>query len=147
LQATEESSLKFQIHSGSYSEKIEAQKELVESLKAQWKLLWSERYNDKVRAEDVSANNYNSLSIERGTIIYANRDFKAPTFKEILEQHMIANPDRFVQPDPQTGGWKKFVKTQVNHRTQENTRNSQSAPNKAANQQPRKCGRGWLHNF
>ena len=49
MQAIEDSSLKFQISSVSYSEKIKAQKELVESLKADWKLLWSERYNDKVR--------------------------------------------------------------------------------------------------
>jgi hypothetical protein len=56
-------------------ERIKAQKELVEELKVQWKLLWSERFDDKVRAEGVSVSDYASLSVERGTIIHATRDF------------------------------------------------------------------------
>ena len=96
-----------------YEAKIKAQKELVESLKIQWKLLWSERFNDKIRAEDVSIKDYTSLSVERGTVIHANRDFKSVTFKEILEQNLVENPERFVQPNAQTGGWSKFVRTTV----------------------------------
>ena len=38
---------------------------------------------------------YCDLSIEKGTVIHATRAYKALTFKEILEQHQILNPDRY----------------------------------------------------
>ena len=129
-----------------YQAKIEAQKELVESLKVQWKLLWSERFNDRERAEDVSLADYAALSVERGTVIHANRDFKTITFKEILEQHEIGNPERFVQPDVNEGGWNKFVKTKITRSRSEGSKLglSQSSKKKEL-AQPKKGGRGWLH--
>jgi hypothetical protein len=130
----------------SSTEKLKLQKETVEKLNAQWKLLWSERFNDKVRAEGVSVNNYESLHVERGTIIHATRDFKALNFKEILEEHMIENPDRFIQPNAEMGGWNKFVKTKiVNHEAKRNKRAMDYVPKKREVQQPKKGGRGWLH--
>lgn len=128
-----------------YEARVKARKELVESLKAQWKLLWSERFNDKVRAEDVSVNDYVSLSVDRGTIIHATRDFKALNFREILEQHMIGDIDRFVQPDANVGGWNKFVKTKITNCQRKSRRTLPVVPNKGAVQQPKKGGRGWLH--
>lgn len=125
--------------------KSEKQKELVAQLKVQWKLLWSERFNDKIRAEDVSASDYSSLYIERGTIIHATKDFKAQSFKEILEQHLLEDSERFMQPDLKAGGWSKFVKT---HITFSPTRIKYSLPEikkQAGQQQPKKGGRGWLH--
>ena len=101
---------------GSLEDRVKAQKELVEKLKVQWKLLWSERFNDKVRAEGVSVSDYASLNVERGTIIHATRDFKALSFKEILEQNVVENLDRVVQPDVDVGGWNKFVKTKITSR-------------------------------
>ena len=134
-------------YAGSYEDKIKAQKELVESLKTQWKLLWSERFNDKIRAEDVSVNDYTALNVERGTVIHANRDFKTITFKEILERHLVENPDRFIQPDAQTGGWTKFVKTTI---PSGNTRKKERgvlpcSDKKQGINQAKKSGRGWLH--
>ena len=127
-------------------EKIKAQKELVEKLMVQWKLLWSERFNDKVRAEGVSVSDYTSLRVERGTIIHATRDFKALNFKEILEQHMVEDPDRFVQPNVDVGGWNKFVKIKITGREpQRNKRTLAYVPKKREVQQPKKGGRGWLH--
>lgn len=123
--------------------KVEAQKKLVEELRGQWKLLWSERFNDKVRAEDVSVNDYAQLRVERGTIIHATRDFKALNFKEILEQHLVENPDRFIQPDARSGGWSKFVKTNIAPTFHK--RAAQYVPKKRQVQQPKKGGRGWLH--
>jgi hypothetical protein len=131
---------------GSLEDIFKAQKELVEKLKVQWKLLWSERFNDKVRAEGVSVSDYASLSVERGTIIHATRDFKALNFKEILEQHMVEDIDRVVQPDVDVGGWNKFVKTQITGRgPQRNKRALSDVPKKQIVQQPKKGGRGWLH--
>lgn len=131
---------------GTYQDKVNMQKELVESLRAQWKLLWSERFNDKVRAEDVSLDDYIALSVERGTIIHANRDFKAVSFKEILEQHEISNPDRFIQPDAKEGGWNKFVKTKISPpKTEGRKLNTTQESKKRKTSQPGKSGRGWLH--
>jgi hypothetical protein len=90
--------------------KVAAQKDLVEKPKVQWKLLWSERYNDKIKAEDVSINDYEILDVQKGTIIHATRDFKAVNFRDILHEHLVENPDRYVQPKAQEGGWNKFVK-------------------------------------
>ena len=130
----------------SLEDRVKAQKELVEKLKVQWKLLWSERFNDKVRAEGVSVSDYTSLHVERGTIIHATRDFKALNFKEILEKHMVEDYDRFVQPNVDVGGWNKFVKTKITGREpQRNKRTLAYVPKKQVVQQPKKGGRGWLH--
>ncbi len=126
--------------------KIKAQKELVETLKVQWKLLWNERFNDKVRAEGVSEKDYEILNVERGTVITATRDFKVLNFKEILEKHLIEQPDRFIQPNVNVGGWNQFVKTHINtQKPQRSNRPLREAPNKLAPIQSKKSRRGWLH--
>jgi len=86
------------------------QKELVDELKIEWKKLWRERLDDKVRAEGVAVNDYGGLFIDKGTIIHATRNFKSLNFKEILEQHEVQNAERYIPPDPNVGGWGKFVK-------------------------------------
>jgi len=122
-------------------------KEQVEALKAEWKKLWQERVDDKVRAEDIAINEYAALFVEQGTIIQATRDYKALNFKEILEKHQVENPDRHIQPNPQTGGWNKFIKTEMtNKKTRPKpTRAETYQPEKKEAQQPKKGGRGWLH--
>ena len=136
----------FKSLAGGYEGKLKTQKELVEELKVQWKLLWSERYNDKLRAEGISVKDYASLRVERGTIIHATRDYKALSFKEILEQNLIENPDRFVQPDAQAGGWNKFVKTKISiYKLQRKELSLSFDLKKQGAQQPKKGGRGWLH--
>ncbi|MGA2682392.1 MAG: hypothetical protein ABSF44_11415 [Candidatus Bathyarchaeia archaeon] len=134
----------------SFKSKAEAQKKLVEELKVQWKLLWSERFDDKELAEGVSVNDYSILRVERGTVIHATRNFKALSFKEILEQHMVENPDRFVQPETNAGGWSKFIKKEITNQSLPK-RGKRAAsylaekPDKPVSQQPKKGGRGWLH--
>ena len=131
---------------GSPENKIKAQKELVETLKVQWKLLWNERFNDKVRAEGVSEKDYEILNVERGTVITATRDFKVLNFKDILEKHMIEQPDRFVQPNANIGGWNKFVKTNINtHKPQRSNGVLRESPSKLIPLQSKKSRRGWLH--
>lgn len=122
------------------------QKEMVEELKIQWKKLWQERLDDKVRAEGVAIDDYSKLFVEKGTIIHATRDFKALNFKEILEQHEIANAERFVPPSPQVGGWSKFIKTNIaNPQSRRRKRAELYCEEKKEKQQPKKGGRGWLH--
>jgi hypothetical protein len=122
------------------------QKEKVEELKADWKKLWQERFDDHLRAEGIAIADYSALYVEKGTIIHATRDFKALNFKEILERHKVENPDRFVQPDPQVGGWSKFIKSEITYRKNPRNKRAESyCPEKKEPQQPKKGGRGWLH--
>ncbi len=132
----------------SHEAQVVAQKKLVDELKAQWKLLWSERFDDKVKAEGVSVSDYDRLRVERGLIIHATRDCKTLNFREILEQNLVENPDRYVQPDVNVGGWGKFIKTEItSKKPQRGRRAAAYVPEKREVQQPKKGGRGWLHSI
>ena len=117
------------------------------SLKEEWKNLWRERIDDKVRAEGIANRDYDMLFLDRGTIIFASRDAKLPSFREILEMWVPPSMMNIVPPDPRVGGWRKFVRTELkkvigrrkagfDHREGANERRSQ---------QLKKGGRGWLH--
>ncbi len=125
----------------------QSQKELVEDIKVQWKQLWSERVDDHVRAEGIANKDYSFLFVEKGTIIYATRKFKDVSFREILEQNQIQNPQRYVPLNPHIGGWGKFVKTHITapprRRDVHGIRCKPDAKNKGL--QLKKGGRGWLH--
>jgi hypothetical protein len=121
-------------------------KEMVEELKVQWNKLWQERVDDKIRAEGIAIADYWDLFVEKGTIIHATKDYKALNFKEILEQHQIANVDRFIPPNPQIGGWTKFIKTSIaSQRILKKRRAELYCAEKKQKQQHKKGGRGWLH--
>jgi hypothetical protein len=110
--------------------------------------MWSERFDDRTKAEGVSIADYTILRVEQGTIIHATKDFKALNFKEILEQHLVENPDRYIEPSNSVGGWNKFIKTKItigNSAKRKNQRATQYVPEKSIKQQPKKGGRGWLH--
>lgn len=123
-----------------------AQKEMVKELKLQWKRLWQERLDDKLRAEGVATADYCDLFVEKGTVIHATRDFKALSFKDILEKQQVINADRYIPPDPNVGGWNRFIKTSITG--QQSRRKRRAEPyieEKGEKQQSKKCGRGWLH--
>jgi ABC-type sulfate transport system substrate-binding protein len=126
--------------------KVQGQKKLVEELKVQWKQLWTERFDDKERAEGVSVSDYNALYIEQGTVIHATKQFKALNFQEILEQHKVENPERYIQPDANAGGWNKFIKKQITNSPSKKTKSDTYVSEKPKGKQPKKCGRGWLHS-
>ena len=123
------------------------QKEFVEELKIEWKRLWSERVDDKVRAEGIAIDDYNSLFIDKGTVIHATRDFKALNFKDILEQHEVLNVERYIPPNPHVGGWGKFVKDNIATNQQSKRKKSSQffVEKKTEKKQLKKSGRGWLH--
>ena len=126
--------------------RAEAQKQLILELKAQWKLLWSERFDDRVRAEGVSVNDYAILDVEKGTIIHATKDFKILNLRQILEKYKVENPERYVQPDVNVGGWNKFIKTEINGKAKKVSRAAAYLADKVPpkkSQQSKK--RGWLH--
>jgi hypothetical protein len=121
-------------------------KEAVEELKSEWKKLWKERFDDRVRAEGIAVADYSSLFVDQGTIIHATRDFKVLNFKEILERHQIENAERYIQPDPEVGGWNKFIKKEITNQKPKKTKRAEAyRPEKKEPQQPKKGGRGWLH--
>lgn len=122
------------------------QKQLVDELKLEWNRLWRERVDDKVRAEGIAVNDYTSLFIDKGTIIHATRDYKALNFKEILEQHEISGIERYIPPNPQVGGWTKFVKSHITIQPHPGKRLTVPyKQKKRQKQQLKKNGRGWLH--
>ena len=123
------------------------QKEMVEELKIQWKKLWLERVDDRLRAEGMATADYCDLYVEKGTVIHATRDFKLLSFKEILEHHQIANAERYIPPDPQVGGWNKFIKTNIANQRLKTKRKRADLYREETKvkQQPKKGGRGWLH--
>lgn len=128
---------------------ISAYKEIIEELKEQWKRLWWERIDDKVRAEGIANRDFSMLFIEKGTVIFATKDFKLLSFREILEQHRLTDADRIISPSPYVGGWRKFIKTMITNQKPSNrsrqTRQFLDNLKRKQQRQLKKGGRGWLH--
>jgi len=129
---------------------FEEKRKFVEELKKQWKALWRERIEDKVKAEGISDKDYAQLFVERGTVIIATRKFKAPDFYEILQQHMSLNScniNNLLPPNPTVGGWGRFIRNDLNKQLYlaRRRRNAPTEPTKKTNQQLKKGGRGWLN--
>ncbi len=124
-----------------------AHDENVEKLKEQWKRLWRERIDDKLKAEGIANEDYPMLFVDKGTVIIATRDFKMLSFKEILELNDVLNAERFIAPSPSVGGWGKFIRTFIV--TKGSFRRVEAARNyiegEKRRQQLKKGGRGWLH--
>jgi hypothetical protein len=127
--------------------KTTSSEEVVEEVKQQWKRLWRERIDDKMKAEGIANDDFSMLFIEKGTIIFATRNFKMVNLKEILELHKLTNADRIIQPNPQVGGWGKFIRTNIASQKPSNrVRQAQNYfDDKKERQQSKKGGRGWLH--
>jgi hypothetical protein len=116
------------------------QKNLVDELRSEWKKLWSERLDDKVKAEGIASSNYEKLFVDKGTVIHATRNYKPLEFTEILKQNKV--PAKYEPTNPTVGGWNKFVKTQIKTQKQKIAFKPEI---KAEPNQPKKGGRGWLH--
>jgi hypothetical protein len=122
-----------------------AQKDMIEELRLQWRKLWQERLDDKVRAEGMATADYCDLFVDQGTVIHATRDFKALNFREILEQHQVIDAERYIPPSPAVGGWNKFIKNNITNQPRRRRRADLYREEKRQKQQPKKGGRGWLH--
>jgi hypothetical protein len=124
-----------------------ASEEFSKELREQWKILWRERIDDKVRAEGIANRDYSVLFVEKGTVIFATRDFKPLSFREVLEQHKIVGVDRIIPPSAYVGGWGKFIRTSITsqnrHRRIGQTR--RYLDDKKQRQHLKKGERGWLH--
>ena len=100
-----------------------------------------------MRAEGIASTDYSTLFVEKGMIIFATRNFRMLNFREILEQHKVADVDRLVSPVPSVGGWGKFIRTFVaGQKPRGRVRRSvQYEVEAKEKQQLKKGGRGWLH--
>jgi hypothetical protein len=117
-----------------------------EEVKAEWKVLWQSRIDDKVRAEGMADRCFPLLAVERGTVIAATRDFKELNLKAILHSHNVLNAEQIVGPHPSEGGWTKFAKTILNKQTRTQKLRSEKQPKHCGKSgQLKKGGRGWLH--
>lgn len=124
-------------------------KRFVENLKKQWKQLWWERIDDKLRAEGIANKNFEALFVERGTVIMATRRYKPLEFKEILQIYSkIYGIPFYEPPSPFVGGWRKFGK-KISKRfkppSKRQQKYGQCIGGKGKKQQQKKGGRGWLH--
>ena len=121
----------------------QSEQELAKELRLQWKRLWHDKIDDKIRAEGIAVDDYNQLFIEKGTIIHATRDYKDLKFKEILYQHKIFDIERYMPCDPSTGGLTKFIKNNI---TNKRHRDKKPPKQRIKKQQLRKKnGRGWMN--
>jgi hypothetical protein len=117
-----------------------------EETKAEWKLLWQNRIDDKVRAEGMADKSFPLLFVEQGTVIFATRDFKQLSLKEILRSHGVENVEQVVGPHPSVGGWTKFARTVINKQARVNQFIAKKKPEcQGKYAQLKKGGRGWLH--
>jgi hypothetical protein len=114
-------------------------------LKTEWSLMWTERYDDRLRSEGVAVDDYPLLFMDRGFIVFASRDAKTPVFKEIVEYW--AAQGLVYSPDPDVGGWGRFIRTElkrVAHSRSKRYLGGEPTREKSG-QHLKKGGRGWLH--
>jgi hypothetical protein len=118
----------------------------VEEIKEEWRHLWRERIDDRVRAEGVASRTFSLCFVDRGTIIVATRDFKPLNLKEILSLNRIQNAEQVVGPPPAVGGWHKFARTVLNKQARNRSFVFEKPrSDRVKNLQLKKGGRGWLH--
>ena len=124
-------------------ESWERARELRQELKAEWAQLWMTKYDDEVRAEGVSCDEFERLFVDRGEIIHATRDYRSLSFRDILEKHIGSDVAAKAYPDPAVGGWSKFVKEHL--RRHKSVKRGRPKVKVDLSQQQRKSGSGWLN--
>lgn len=119
-------------------------KEFIEELKRQWKLLWMERIDDKLKAEGIASQDFYLLFVERGTVIMATKDYKPLDFRQLLQQHDLVHNENLIQ-NPSVGGWGKFARELYGKKPGEHRKRLFEKPERVKGGQSKKGGRGWLH--
>lgn len=120
-------------------------KEFVEELRIDWKDMWLNRLDDKVRAEGIAKQEYSRLFVEQGTVIMATRDYKPIEFFDIVQEHLKSDAEKIVPINSTIGGWGKFIRNDIRKSKNATRRSAPPKPTPQKGQQQRKGGRGWLH--
>jgi hypothetical protein len=121
-------------------------KEFVDELRTDWKNLWRNRVEDKVRAEGIAKQDYSKLFVEQGTVIMATRDFKPIEFFDIVKEYLELDTEKVIPPNSTIGGWGKFIKTNIRNQKTATRASTYVPPKKTPKkgQQQKRGGRGWL---
>jgi hypothetical protein len=124
--------------------------EFLLKVKEEWRLMWRERFDDRIRAEGVAIRDYPLVStdrgfVTRGLVVFASRDAETPSFSEIVD--FWASQGLVYAPDPAVGGWGKFVRNFIIRRSERRRILESAKPlnGSCKKQQLKKNGRGWLH--
>jgi hypothetical protein len=120
-------------------------KEFVDELRTEWKHLWQNRLDDKVRAEGIAKQDYSKLFVERGTVITATRDYRPLDFFDIVHDYLGYDTEKAVPPNSTVGGWGKFIRTNIQKKKTTTRTYSPPKPTRKKGQQQKKGGKGWLH--
>jgi len=120
-------------------------KEFVDALRTEWKNLWQNRIDDKIRAEGIAKQDYSKLFVEQGTVIMATRDYKPLEFFDIVEDYLGYDAGKAGAPNSTVGGWGKFIRNNIGKQKNQTRRVAPPKPTPKKGQQQKKCGRGWLH--
>jgi hypothetical protein len=122
-------------------------KEFVDELRTDWKSLWQNRVEDKVRAEGIAKKDYSKLFVEQGTVIMATRDFKPIEFFDIVKEYLELDTEKALPPNATIGGWGKFIRNNIRKQKTATRASTYIPPKKSSKkgQQQKKGGRGWLH--
>jgi hypothetical protein len=119
-------------------------KEFVDDLRIDWKQLWRNRLDDKVRAEGIANQDYSKLFVEQGTVIMATRDYKPLEFFDIVQEYMEFDAEKALPPNSTVGGWGKFIRNNIRNQKRA-TRYIPPKPTSKKGHQQKKSRRGWLH--
>jgi hypothetical protein len=124
---------------------LDEKDEFRRKIKQEWRFLWSERFDDRFRAEGVSVRDYPLLFVDRGVVVFATRGAKSPSLSEIVD--FWTSQGLVYSPDPFLGGWGKFIRTELKRHTHSRARifDRNGSQAKCEKQQLKKGGRGWLH--
>ena len=125
------------------SNDIEKLREFIADLKKDWKRLWRTRIDDKVRAEGVASQEFPRLFVDRGTVIIATKDYKPPSFNEIVNRYVSPEIKERIMPNPRVGGVNKFIKEFIKKKTRQ--KRLLLEIRKTKRRQQRKTKAGWLH--
>ena len=119
---------------------------LLDDVIEEWKALWRDRCDDKVKAEAIASRDFSLLCIERGTVIAASRAFKPLDLRSILKGHEANSSSDVVPAHPSLGGWRKFSRTVLIRQSRARVRRESSRKRSRDRVlQRKKGGRGWLH--
>jgi hypothetical protein len=100
-------------------------------------LLWKKRFDDRVRAEGVSTQDY--------PMVFASRDAKTPFFL-VVASYTLKGLVYSLEPRV-GGGVSLFIQAELKREVRSSHRTfvSEQPVDKNEKQHLRKCGRGWLH--
>ncbi|MEM2026592.1 MAG: hypothetical protein QXX94_07125 [Candidatus Bathyarchaeia archaeon] len=129
------------------SRRDEVWKDIAIELRTEWKNLWRDHIEDKMRAEGLASNDFPKLFVERGMVITATRDYKPPDFYEILEKHVPKHVASSFNIAPTIGGIRKFIREEIRGRKVPSvTVKGKVRKAEEKGGQRKHGGRGWLHH-